>query len=123
MVKGKKLPKKCVLIVDDNSSDSIAEMIERRSYFALPYSDSNQAIEDIKNGIEYDLALVDIAFESSRVDGVEVIKELKLKYPSKPVLVISCYSDKPTMADGVFSKPLFPNKLENMLRIYLGYEK
>ena len=76
MVKGKKLPKKCVLIVDDNSSDSIAEMIERRSYFALPYSDSNQAIEDIKNGIEYDLALVDMAFESSRVDGVEVIKEL-----------------------------------------------
>ena len=118
------LPKGCVLIVDDEHATHISNLVERLGYFAIPYSSGLEILNELKetDGLEYDLALVDLSLFG--MDGNEVIGALKDKYPTRPVIVISSYGEvKPSRADGIFTKPFVSDQkkklFENLLASYI----
>lgn len=83
---------KRVLIVDDEQS--IRELLER--FFGLSFTVSSaenglKAIEELEKN-PYDLMLLDIMMPG--IDGQEVLKRIKGKYPNMKVVIMTGYSLK-----------------------------
>ena len=90
-----------VLIVDDNEGwrKLLEKRLEGRGISALPFDAPSKAIDEIRNGIQYKMALVDIGFPSDRYDGSDVITISKRIHPEIPIVVISSYIDRCTGAN------------------------
>ncbi len=100
-----------VLIIDDNFGNKVGNILENEGFFPLVYTNGLEAIEEINNGLEYDIAFVDLSLLNKEsnpmyfVDGLEIIRLLKNKNPDKPVYVLSSYFGwKPNYCDGIANK-------------------
>lgn len=73
----------------------------------MVYCDGNKAQEDIQNGLNYDLAIIDRSLEKSteRITGDDLIRLSKKYYPSVPIICTSAYADMPDYADRLLTKP------------------
>ena len=94
--------KKMILILDDDSFllDMYALKFTQSGYEIVPFSDSNSALEKLREGLNPDAMLVDIVMPV--MDGFELIRkirELKLA-PGAKVIVLSNLGEEKDMKEG-----------------------
>jgi DNA-binding NtrC family response regulator len=113
---------KRVLIVDDNPNMSslLAEMLEVFDCASDLANDGHQALSKLAEG-DFSMLITDMRMPN--MTGLELLKEVKSRYPKLPVVLISGYSggqieSQPEMAeaDGFLGKPLMMSDIEKLVR-------
>jgi two-component system nitrogen regulation response regulator NtrX len=86
-----------ILIVDDEHDirELVAGVLEDEGYETRSAADSDAALEAI-SARRPSLVLLDVWLQGSRLDGLELLDELKRRDPSIPVLVISGHGNLDT---------------------------
>ena len=86
-----------ILIVDDERDirELVAGVLEDEGYETRGAADSDAALEAI-SARRPSLVLLDVWLQGSRLDGLELLDELKQRDPSIPVLVISGHGNLDT---------------------------
>ncbi len=83
-----------ILIVDDHPivRKGLAQLIDQEPDLVVAgeAEDADGALEFLKRDMP-DLAIVDISLQG--VDGIELIKKMKARYPDLPVLVVSMHDE------------------------------
>lgn len=91
-----------VLIVDDEQDirDLVSGVLEDEGYTARSAADSDAALDAIRDR-RPSLVLLDVWLQGSRLDGLELLDEIKRRDPSLPVLVISGHGNLDTAVAAV----------------------
>jgi two-component system, NtrC family, nitrogen regulation response regulator NtrX len=91
-----------VLIVDDEQDirDLVAGVLEDEGYTARSAADSDAALDAIRDR-RPSLVLLDVWLQGSKLDGLELLDEIKRRDPSLPVLVISGHGNIDTAVAAV----------------------
>lgn len=84
-----------VFIVDDDRDFVDGLKRELDEYFYVETAYSADEARDILNSYNFDIVLLDIRLneEKKDKDGIEILKEIKLKNPDLPVIIMTAYSD------------------------------
>src|SRR4029453_5406660 len=79
-----------ILIVDDEKDirDLVSGVLEDEGFSARPAADSQEALQALAER-RPSLALLDVWLQGSKLDGLQMLEEIKRRDPSLPVLVIS----------------------------------
>ena len=79
-----------ILVVDDEEDirKSIAGLLEDENYQVRTVENSDQALDSISERVP-DLILLDIWLENSKLDGMELLKEIQSKFLFVPCIMIS----------------------------------
>ena len=79
-----------ILVVDDEEDirKSIAGLLEDENYQVRTVENSDQALDAISERVP-DLILLDIWLENSKLDGIELLKEIQSKFLFVPCIMIS----------------------------------
>ena len=79
-----------ILVVDDEEDirKSIAGLLEDENYQVRTVENSDQALDAISERVP-DLILLDIWLENSKLDGMELLKEIQSKFLFVPCIMIS----------------------------------
>jgi two-component system response regulator HydG len=111
------MSKSKILVIDDDVD--ICLLMERfltRNGFEVTTAQSGKRGLEILNDLEPDLVLTD--FKLGDINGAELLRKVKEKYPSVPVIIITGYSDIKVainvMKQGAYdyvTKPLFPDEI------------
>ncbi len=116
---------KSILIVDDNPNMSslLSEMLEVFDYESVRAANGNDALEQLVDG-NFSLVITDMRMPN--MTGMELLREVKSKFPKIPVVLISGYSvgDMETEAggakpDGFLAKPFMMSDIEKLLNSLL----
>lgn len=115
---------KKILIVDDNTNMSslLGEMLEVFDYESVQANDGDQALEALANG---DFSMVITDMRMPNMTGMELLREVKSRYPQLPVVLISGYSVNEATGgsdlkpDGFLGKPLMMSDIERLLNSLL----
>lgn len=86
-----------ILVVDDEHDirELVAGVLEDEGYDTRSAADSDAALEAIATR-RPSLVLLDVWLQGSRLDGLELLDEIKRRDPSIPVLVISGHGNLDT---------------------------
>lgn len=111
---------KSILIVDDNPNMSalLSEMLEIFDYTSVLAADGNQALTELEVN-KFSMVISDMRMPN--MSGLELLDQVKIKYPSIPVVIISGYamegetSPGGVKPDGFLSKPFMMSDIENLL--------
>ncbi len=100
-----------ILFVDDDikrRNSARLLYLEDRGYLVLPYDEGRKAIEAIEEGLQYDLAIIDLSFGEERENtdcrGDEVMSVSKRRSPKAPIICSTGYPYKPQCADYFLQK-------------------
>ena len=101
-----------VLIVEDNCGHILKNWLDSKEYSVTLCRDGREAVEAIQNGLEYQIALIDLSLPKEVMkpdicfyDGADVIRISKEKNPDVPVICSSGYDYKPDGAEMLLQKP------------------
>ena len=91
-----------VLVVDDEEDirDLVSGVLEDEGYSVRTAADSTSALEAIENR-RPSLVLLDVWLQGSRLDGLELLQEVKRRDASLPVLMISGHGNLDTAVAAV----------------------
>lgn len=91
-----------ILVVDDEEDirDLVAGVLEDEGYTARVAADSDTALAAIAD-LRPSLVLLDVWLKGSRLDGLDLLDEIKRRDPSLPVLVISGHGNLDTAVAAV----------------------
>src|SRR5262245_49493414 len=80
-----------ILVVDDDQSAqrALIQVLRREKYTAEGVSSAREALERL-NDKPYDLVITDIRME--RMDGMELMREVKQRWQDTPVIVITAFA-------------------------------
>jgi two-component system, NtrC family, nitrogen regulation response regulator NtrX len=86
-----------VLVVDDEADirELVSGVLEDEGYAVRAAADSSSALEAIEDR-RPSLVLLDVWLQGSRMDGLEMLQEVKRRDPSLPVLMISGHGNLDT---------------------------
>ncbi len=86
-----------VLVVDDEADirDLVSGVLEDEGYSVRSAADSSSALDAIEDR-RPSLVLLDVWLQGSRLDGLQVLQEVKRRDPSLPVLMISGHGNLDT---------------------------
>src|SRR5688500_12995612 len=86
-----------VLVVDDEADirDLVAGVLEDEGYAVRAAANSTDALEAIKDR-RPSLVLLDVWLQGSRLDGLQILEEIKRRDPTLPVLMISGHGNLDT---------------------------
>ena len=117
---------KKILIVDDNPNMSslLSEMLEVFDYASVRASDGTEALAELDKGA-FSMVITDMRMPN--MTGLELLSEVKSRFPKMPVVLISGYSlseiqkQEPGSykADGFLGKPLMMSDIEKLLNTLL----
>lgn len=116
---------KPILIVDDNPNMSslLAEMLEVFDYESVRAANGSDALEQLAD-VDFSLVITDMRMPN--MTGMELLREVKERFPKLPVVLISGYSvgDMETKAsgvkpDGFLAKPFMMSDIEKLLNSLL----
>ena len=108
-----------ILIVDDEQDirDLIAGILEDEGFETRVAGDSDSALAEIE-ARRPSLLILDIWLQGSRLDGLEVLEEVKKQHPDLPVIIISGHGNIETAVTAIkrgaydfISKPFETDKL------------
>jgi len=117
---------KKILIVDDNPNMStlLSDILEIFDFQGFHAGDGNEALDQLRRG-KYDMVFTDLRMPN--MDGIDLLKAIKLEHPGLPVVVVTGYSAAETKnevfsekADGFLSKPFKVNEIQSLLTSLLG---
>lgn len=112
---------KKILIVDDNPNMSslLSEMLEVFDYESVRAADGTQALTELDNE-QFSMVITDM--QMPNMSGLELLQEVKNRYPKIPVVIISGYNQTGLAqeagledADGFLGKPLMMSDIESLL--------
>ncbi len=115
-----------ILIVDDNPNMStlLSDILEIFDFKGNYACDGNEALEKLSNN-RYDLVFTDLRMP--KMDGMDLLKAIKLEHPDIPVVVVTGYSVADTRdealserADGFLNKPFRVDDIQSLLTSLLG---
>ena len=91
-----------VLVVDDEEDirELVSGVLEDEGYSVRTAADSSAALEAIKDR-RPSLVLLDVWLQGSRLDGIQLLQEVKRQDPSLPVLMISGHGNLDTAVAAV----------------------
>lgn len=91
-----------ILVVDDEEDirDLVAGVLEDEGYSPRTAADSDAALAAIADR-RPSLVLLDVFLKGSRLDGLELLDEIKRRDPSQPVLVISGHGNLDTAVSAI----------------------
>jgi two-component system nitrogen regulation response regulator NtrX len=91
-----------VLVVDDEADirELVAGVLEDEGYAVRSAADSNGALEAIEDR-RPSMVLLDVWLQGSRLDGLQLLQEIKRRDPSLPVLLISGHGNLDTAVAAV----------------------
>src|SRR5678816_1175057 len=91
-----------VLIVDDEADirDLVAGVLEDEGYSVRTAADSDSALDAIEDR-RPSLVLLDVWLQGSRLDGLQILQEVKRRDPTLPVLMISGHGNLDTAVAAV----------------------
>ena len=117
---------KTVLVVDDEEviRDTVRRLLEQKGLSAITAADGTDALEIIRrespDAVILDLKLPDI-------NGVAVLKEIRMRHGDLPVIVITGYPDSHLVGDALehspimlLAKPVAPGKLLQAISMALA---
>ena len=86
-----------ILIVDDEQDirDLVSGVLEDEGFTTRTAADSNEALQALAER-RPSLALLDVWLQGSRLDGLQLLEEIKRRDPTLPVLVISGHGNLDT---------------------------
>src|SRR3982750_1275004 len=86
-----------VLVVDDEADirDLVAGVLEDEGYAVRSAADSNAALEAIDDR-RPSLVLLDVWLQGSKLDGLQLLEQIKGRDPTLPVLMISGHGNADT---------------------------
>ena len=100
-----------VLIVEDERGILLAleDRLSQEDILVMGYTSASKAIDEIRGGLQYNIALVDLSFDercviggvNSVYSGWDVIRESQIRNPAIPVVLITGY-DKPPNWNGYY---------------------
>ena len=106
-----------ILFVEDEFGDSTVEALEDIGHLVLFYQDGRSAYNDVKDGLRYDLALID--FSLTDFNGEAVMRMSKETNPRIPVISLSTYYIKSKYSDVHLTKPILPSELIEIINLHL----
>lgn len=91
-----------ILVVDDEADirDLVAGVLEDEGYTARTAADSDAALAAIADR-RPSLVLLDVFLKGSRLDGLDLLDEIKRRDPTQPVLVISGHGNLDTAVTAI----------------------
>src|SRR5260221_2138480 len=91
-----------VLVVDDEADirELVSGVLEDEGYAVRPAADSTQTLDAIEER-RPSMVLLDVWLQGSRLDGLQLLQEIKLRDPTIPVLVISGHGNLDTAVAAV----------------------
>ena len=104
---------KIILYVEDYPTGMDQILEEYGVYFVVSYNRGTKAIEEIKNGLCYDLLLSDLSLPD--MGGDEVMHASKQVNPQIPTICYSGYTIKPSSADYFIKKGDHPMDFVKMI--------
>ena len=108
-----------VLVVDDERDirELIAGLLEDEGYAPRMAADSDEVMDAVRDRLPA-LVVLDIWLQGSRLDGLEILGELKTLHPGLPVIIISGHGNVETAIAAIrlgaydfIEKPLSADKL------------
>ena len=109
-----------VLIVEDEADirAMISGILEDEGYDVREAATSSEALAAVKSR-KPDLVVLDVWLKGSDMDGIELLSELKGRYPNMPVIVISGHGTVETAVSairkGAFDYIVKPFKAEKLI--------
>lgn len=119
-----------MLIIDDDHDICflLNKFLTKHGFAVSEALTSKKAIELLDEHADFDVVLCDYRLEGT--DGNAMLRKIKEKYPSLPVIIITGYNDIKTavemMKEGAFDyilKPLFPEEILNTIQAALNKSK
>src|ERR1044071_7851294 len=91
-----------VLVVDDEADirDLVSGVLEDEGYAVRTAADSNSALDAIEER-RPSMVLLDVWLQGSRLDGLQILQEVKRRDPTLPVLMISGHGNLDTAVAAV----------------------
>lgn len=100
------------------------DFFEKKAWICDDYTDVKGVLEGVKK-TAYDLYIIDINLPES--DGISLVKQLRLKYPQVPIIMVSGYNDIETImnayevgCDEYLKKPFDLRELEIKVSKLMG---
>src|SRR6185312_470067 len=86
-----------ILIVDDEADirDLVAGILDDEGFSSRTARDSDTALAEIANRRPH-LVFLDIWLQGSKLDGLQLLEQIKKDHPDLPVIVISVHSNTKT---------------------------
>ncbi len=120
---------KTILIFDDEVAEMTAQLIEGdTTYLCLPYANANKCMDDIEQGLQFDLFFTDLAVDFTDhtikslrrgITGEDLGSRVKTLHPRVPIITISAYDFGPSFSQYHLVKPVLPSKYITVLRSFL----
>ncbi|MDF1880479.1 response regulator transcription factor [Sulfurimonas sp. MAG313] len=87
--------RRCALVEDDTVFLNLMHnFFEKKAWICDDFIDVNSTLESTKKTV-YDLYIIDINLPEA--DGISLVKELRLKFPQVPIIMVSGYNDIETI--------------------------
>lgn len=85
-----------VLILDDEKSftEELHEFLEKSGYYCLEANTGQEGLDVLRNQ-EFDLLVLDVLLPG--MNGLDILKEVKVKYPNLEVIIVSGHGDMDTV--------------------------
>ncbi|MBU1880529.1 sigma 54-interacting transcriptional regulator, partial [bacterium] len=118
-----------ILIVDDEQPilDSLGDLLEQRGYAVETALSAELALQRLNGGDRFDLAMVDYLMPG--INGLELVKQVKQKYPDIVIIMFTAYGTIPIAVDAMKSgvadfleKPVNPDELHFIIQKELRYK-
>jgi signal transduction histidine kinase/ActR/RegA family two-component response regulator len=104
-----------ILLVDDDNAvrEVTASILEEIGYVVLKVGSGGAALDLLDQHTKIDLVLLDLAMPG--MSGVELARQIQLKFPTLPVLFVTGYADKTALEDvgeeRIIKKPFVDDEL------------
>src|SRR6202166_4857735 len=91
-----------ILIVDDEADirDLVAGILEDEGFITRTARDSDSALTEIANRLPH-LVFLDIWLQGSKLDGLELLEEIKRDHPDLPTVMISGHGNIETAVSAI----------------------
>lgn len=109
-----------VMIIDDEPivGKRLKRLFEKEGFEVETFTRGSLAIEELRNK-HFDIIITDLMM--GIVDGMQILKFAKLKYPDTQVIIITGYGKKETAAEafdrGAFAFIIKPFKLDELKEV------
>ncbi len=113
---------KIILLVEDSlcQREALCTCLEDMGYLVIPYGRGDKAIMDIREGIRYDLAIIDRGLEKGGYDGDDVMKISTEFNPRTPIICVSGFIEPSPYTRINIPKPIEFRELERILIMNLN---
>jgi len=117
-----------ILIVDDNPhmSNLLSDILDFFDYKAVGARDGEEALKTLTEK-SFDMVITDLRMP--RMDGMNLLRALKERFPGLPVVVITGFGTDSSrsdalaaQADGFLAKPFKVEEIKELLKKHLGYQ-